>query len=228
MSAAARRGIPFVVAAPSGTGKTTVCRMVVERDPGIRFSISHTTRPPRPGERDGFDYHFVTSAEFRRLVDEGAFLEHAEYAGRLYGTSWRSLQEPLEAGSDLLLEIEVQGARQVRERLSEARLIFLLPPSMKELEARLRKRASDPEEAVQQRLAVADRELAEVGIFDYAVVNDDLEQAVADVLELVRAEREGRGAALRERHGREAVLARWRGAQAEASEADSRRPGEVW
>jgi guanylate kinase len=202
MSAAARRGIPFVVAAPSGTGKTTVCRMVVERDPGIRFSISHTTRPPRPGERDGFDYHFVTSAEFRRLVDEGAFLEHAEYAGRLYGTSWRSLQEPLEAGSDLLLEIEVQGARQVRERLSEARLIFLLPPSMKELEARLRKRASDPEEAVQQRLAVA--------------------------LELVRAEREGRGAALRERHGREAVLARWRGAQAEASEADSRRPGEVW
>ncbi len=210
---ATRRGIPFVVAAPSGTGKTTVCRAVLERDPEVHFSVSHTTRTPRPGERDGVDYHFVSAEAFRRGVDAGEFLEHAEYAGRLYGTSWRSLEDPLARGHDLLLEIEVQGARQVRDRLADARFVFLLPPSMAVLEERLRSRGTDSEESVQRRLAVADRELEAVAFFDYAVVNDDLEQAVADVLEIIAAERAGRGAELAARFGRDAVLGRWRDAQ---------------
>jgi len=214
--AGARRGIPFVVAAPSGTGKTTVCRAALARDPLIRFSISHTTRPPRPGERDGVDYHFVSDREFRLAVQAGAFLEHAEYAGRLYGTSWRSLREPLEAGYDLMLEIEVQGARQVRDRLEEARLIFLLPPSMNSVEERLRGRGTDPADAIERRLAVADRELEAVHFFDYAVVNDDLEEAVAALLEIVAAEREGLGEQARARHGRPAVFERWRSRRGEA------------
>lgn len=209
MSASRRRGIPFVVAAPSGTGKTTVCRAALERDSGLRFSISHTTRVPRDGERDGIDYHFVTAEEFRRGVEAGEFLEHAEYAGNVYGTSRRSLEEPLEQGYDLLVEIEIQGARQLRDRLSAARFIFLLPPSMKVLEERLRSRGTDSDDAVHRRLAVVDRELEALAFFDYAVVNDDLEDTIEAVLQIIRAEREGRAAELVERYGRDAVRARW-------------------
>jgi guanylate kinase len=201
----ARRGIPFVVSAPSGTGKTTVCRAVVDADPGIRFSVSHTTRPPRHGEREGEDYHFVSPEGFRALVAEGAFLEHAEYAGNLYGTSWEAIDGPLSRGVDLLLEIEVQGARQVRERRSDARLVFLLPPSFAELEARLRKRASDGPEAVQARLALARRELAAADWFDYVIVNDDLARCTAALREVIASERIGDGAA-KASHGRDAVL----------------------
>jgi len=205
----ARRGIPFLVAAPSGTGKTTVCRAVVARDPDIAFSVSHTTRPPREGERDGVDYHFVSEAEFRRLVDEDAFVEWAEYAGNNYGTSWRALEEPLAAGRDLLLEIEVQGARQVRERRDDVRFLFLLPPSLAELERRLRARGTDSEEAIQHRLALVRRELAAAEVFDYALVNDDLEGCIGDVLSIIAAERRGEREALRRRYGRSAVLAQW-------------------
>ena len=209
MSSAGRRGHPFVVSAPSGTGKTTVCRAVVERDTAIRFSISHTTRSIRDGEQDGVDYHFVSAEEFRRKVDAGDFLEHAEYAGNLYGTSWESLEKPLAEGCDLLLEIEVQGAAQVKERLAEAGFIFLLPPSMAVLEDRLRGRGSDSDQVIEHRLALADRELAAVRFFDYAVINDQLEEAVISVLQIIEAERAGAGQQLVQRFGREAVLARW-------------------
>lgn len=205
-----RRGRPFVVAAPSGTGKTTVCRAVLALDAGIRFSVSHTTRPARAGERDGVDYHFVSDRAFREGVDAGDFVEHAEYAGRLYGTSWRSLEEPLTRGWDLLVEIEVQGARQLRERLTDAVFVFLLPPSMAVLEARLRGRGTDSDDAVERRLAVADRELEAVHFFDYAVVNDDLDTAVEALLSIIRAERRGANGDVRLRYGREGVFDAWK------------------
>lgn len=210
---AQRRGIPFLVAAPSGTGKTTVCRRVMERDPGLRFSISHTTRKPREGERPGEDYYFVSPKAFLELVQADAFLEHAEYAGNNYGTSWRALEEPLEEGFDLLVEIEVQGARQVRERREDVCFIFLLPPSMEELASRLRDRGTDDADAIDRRLAVADRELDAVSIFDFAVVNDDLETAVEAVAEIVEGVREGRNQDLQACYGREGVLDRWQRGQ---------------
>jgi guanylate kinase len=210
VAGAGRRGIPFVLSGPSGTGKTTVCRLLVERDPQLVHSVSHTTRAPRPGERDGVEYHFVSRERFLELVAAGAFLEHAEYGGNLYGTSAAQLDAELAGGRDVLLEIEVQGAEQVRKRRADARLLFLLPPSRAELERRLRARGTDGPEVVERRLALARRELAVAEIFDYAVVNDDLERAVAALLEVVAAERAGRADAARARHGRAAVLARMR------------------
>ena len=196
-----------MVSAPSGTGKTTLCHRLVSAAGALAFSVSHTTREPRPGEQDGVDYHFVSKQEFERLVREGAFLEHAEYRGNLYGTSLAAVEGPLAAGQDLLLEIEVQGARQLRSRLPEARMIFLLPPSRAELEHRLRARGTETDEVIARRLAVAAQELPEVVRYDYAVVNDDLEAAVGEALEIVRGEREGRRAELEARFGAERVVA---------------------
>lgn len=202
----ARRGIPFVVSAPSGTGKTTVCRALVAQDPQIEFSISHTTRPKRPGEQDGVHYHFVSAERFAELIAAEGFVEHAEYAGNQYGTSWAAIEGPLGEGRDLLLEVEVQGARQLRARRTDARLVFLLPPSWTELEARLRGRGTDPPEAIAKRLDVAHIELAAIHQFDYAVVNDTVENAIAAVRSIVEAERSGRTGPVRTRYGREAVI----------------------
>jgi len=215
-SGASRRGIPFVVSAPSGTGKTTVCRLALERDSGLVFSVSHTTRKPREGERSGFDYHFVCEDEFRELVASGAFVEHAEYAGCCYGTSWSSLEAPLEAGRDLLLEIEVQGAAQVREAREDARFVFLLPPSMEVLEQRLRGRGTDSDEVIAARLALARQELEAVHFFDYAIVNDVLEDSVAALLEIVAAERAGEARETCARFGRQRVFEAWSGENGES------------
>jgi guanylate kinase len=203
-----RKGTPFVVSAPSGTGKTSVCRAVVERDPEIEFSVSHTTRKPRSEERTGFDYHFVSVEEFRAMVARDAFVEYAEYGGNLYGTSWNALDGPLERGRDLLLEIEVQGARQIRARRRDARFLFLLPPSMEELARRLRDRRTDDEAAVARRLEIVVSELRSVHDFDYAIVNDALEEAVAAVCEIVRAERRGDTASVRERYATPRAVSR--------------------
>lgn len=209
----ARRGIPFVVAAPSGTGKTTVCQRVVQGDPLVELSVSHTTRARRPGEEEGVAYHFVTRDAFETMVAEKQFLEWAEYHGNRYGTSWGAIEAPLLRGHDVLLEIEVQGAQQVRRRREDARLIFLVPPSFEVLEARLRKRGTESPEAVAGRLRLARDELAVAdGLFHYAVVNDELERCVADVLAILRAEREGGVAALRERFDPARALGRLRGA----------------
>ena len=186
-----RRGLVFVMAAPSGTGKTTVCREVVTRDTGIVFSVSHTTRPQRALERDGVDYHFVTEDEFQRMIDAGEFLEHARYSGHRYGTSWAAIEKPLEAGRDVLLEIETEGARQVRERCPQAHLLFLLPPSIAELQARLQGRNTDDAAEVARRLEIARREFAAARMFDAFVVNERIDAAVAAVLEIVRAARRG-------------------------------------
>lgn len=208
-----KRGHVFVIAAPSGTGKTTLCRRILERDPVLRLSISHTTRRPRTGEQDGVHYHFVSETGFRELVTAGGFLEHAEYSGNIYGTSWRAIEAPLATGYDVVLEIEVQGAAQVKKRITEACLIFLLPPSLAVLEERLRGRGTDDEAVIQRRMALSDRELAAAEIFDFAVVNDDLERAVEDVLRVIHAVRAGREDEVRARFGRAVVMAAFAAAQ---------------
>jgi guanylate kinase len=198
-AASVKLGIPFVVAAPSGTGKTTVCRKVVERDGQIWFSVSHTTRAQRDIEVDGRDYFFVDEEEFQRLIEGRAFLEWAIYNSNHYGTSWKAIEQPLSQGRDVLLEIEVQGAAQVKTRRPDACLIFLLPPSMQALEHRLKGRGTDTEEQIQRRLNAAERELEAISEFHYAVTNDDLDSCVTDLLAIVQAERNGAGRDLRER-----------------------------
>ncbi len=210
---ATRKGHVFVVAAPSGTGKTTLCARVLEEDPGLTLSVSHTTRAPRPGEVDGVHYHFVDEEAFLALQRQGEFLEHAEYNGHNYGTSWSAIRAPLEAGRDVVLEIEVQGAEQVRERMPDAILVFLLPPSLAVLEARLRGRMTDSDAVIAKRLALVDRELAAAKHFDFAIVNDDLEVAVRQVLDVIEAVRAGERETVSARHGRARVLADWQAAQ---------------
>lgn len=205
-----RTCFPAVVAAPSGTGKTTVCREVVARDPDIVFSVSHTTRRQREGERDGYDYYFVDAQCFRRMADAGEFLEWAVYNQNHYGTSWDAIQSPLSGGHDVLLEIEVQGAGQVRERRDDARLIFLLPPSMKVLRERLTGRGTDPPDVIERRLELAETELQHAPKFDYAVINDDLETCVQSVLEILSGERAGQTEALCARFSPARALARLR------------------
>ncbi len=202
-------GHVFVIAGPSGTGKSTICQRILARDPGLQLSISHTTRRPRAGEEDGVHYRFVSEREFRELSEAKGFLEHAEYGGNAYGTSWAAIDRPLELGHDVVLEIEVQGAGQVRERRPSACLIFLLPPSLERLEARLRGRSTDNDDVIQRRMALVDRELAAARIFDYAVINDDLDVAVDCVLEVIDGVRAGRGDEIATTHGLSVVLAHW-------------------
>jgi guanylate kinase len=220
-----RRQIPFVVVAPSGTGKTTICHRVVEGDDGIVFSVSHTTRARREGEVDGEDYHFVTPSEFERLAGDGAFLEWALYNGNRYGTSWESIRAPLAEGRDVLLEIEVEGARQVRERRDDACFIFLLPPSMKVLGDRLRGRGTDSPEQIRRRLDRAGEELEAIGDFDYAVVNDDLDRCVGSVMEIIRAERAGGSEELRRRFAVAPAYERFKRAGAAGQGNDGRPSG---
>jgi len=189
----AGRGHLYVIAAPSGAGKTSLLHALMQHRPGLSFSVSCTTRAPRPHERDGQDYHFVSRAEFERLVAAGEFIEHADVFGNLYGTRRAVVESVLTGGRDLLLEIDWQGARQVRERLPEAIQIFILPPSRAELEKRLRSRATDSPAAIARRLAESVIEMSHWREFDYVVVNGDFEQALAELESIF----EGRGAACR-------------------------------
>jgi guanylate kinase len=206
-------GTPFVVAAPSGTGKTTVCRKMVERDGQISFSVSHTTRKQRQGEVEGRDYFFVDQDEFRQLVADETFLEWAQYGANCYGTSWKAIEGPLASGHDMLLEIEVQGAQQVRARRDDARMIFLLPPNKEALMQRLQGRGTDDLEEIQRRLKEAERELGAVCDFDYAVLNDDLEVCVANLLEIIQGERSRSIGDLRERFSPALAEEKFRGAR---------------
>lgn len=202
-------GMTFVISAPSGTGKTTVCQNLIEQDDKLRFSVSHTTRKPRLGEMDRVNYHFVDEVEFNRLVAEEAFLESARYAGNLYGTSFAAIRGTLEAGRDIMLEIEVQGAQLIRNRKFEAVFIFLLPPSMEILEQRLRDRGTDTEELIKQRLSEGNAEIKMAKIFDYAVINDKLLNTVEQVQEIICAERTGEIKDVRARFGVAKVLENW-------------------
>ena len=180
-----RRGRLYVIAAPSGTGKTSLVRALMERSPSLAFSISHTTRKPRPNEIDGRDYHFTDRSRFESMVQAGEFLEHAEVFDNLYGTGRRNVEAALAAGRDLLLEIDWQGATQVRQRLPEAIDIFILPPSRAALELRLRGRATDSEEVIQRRLRDSVTELSRWHEFLYVVVNEHFDRALADLQHIV-------------------------------------------
>lgn len=182
-------GSLLIVAAPSGAGKSSLVNALLERDPNIVLSISHTTRPPRPAEREGEHYHFIDVAEFEREVAAGVFLEHALVHGNHYGTSRKLVEGAIGQGRDVLLEIDWQGARQIRKSMPEAVGTFILPPSHAELERRLRKRGSDSDEVIARRLAAARQEIAHAEEFDYLLVNDDFELAVEQLHAIVRAQR---------------------------------------
>jgi len=188
-NAGSRRGLLFVVSAPSATGKTTVVERLVTVCPGLVQSRSYTSRPARPGERNGVDYNFVSRQDFEHMIAEGQFLEWADVFGNLYGTGRQETESRLAAGTDLVLVIDVQGARQVRERMAEAIGVFVLPPSFEVLEQRLRARSKDSEEAMARRLATARREISAVDAYDYVVINDELERCVAELGAIVTAER---------------------------------------
>jgi guanylate kinase len=182
-----RRGELFVIAAPSGAGKTSLVRALMNAEPRLKFSVSYTTRKPRPQEVEGHDYHFVTPERFARMVERGEFLEHAQVFDNRYGTALATVQQALERGELLLLEIDWQGARQVRNRLPTAHSIFILPPTRAVLEQRLRARGTDSEEVIRRRLDEASRDIGHVGEFDYAVINDRFEDALEALKAIVAA-----------------------------------------
>jgi len=178
----------FVITGPSGVGKGTLIRGLMERLPQLDLSVSATTRAPRAGEVDGADYHFLTREEFDRRVADGEFVEHADYAGRSYGTLRSELEDRVRAGKPVVLEIEVQGARQVRAAMPEAVQVFIAPPSLDALRARLIGRGTDDAEEVERRLRVAEQELAAQPEFAHVVVNDRLEDALDELTAIVAAE----------------------------------------
>ena len=179
----------IVVSAPSGAGKSTLVNALVAEDTHCRLSVSHTTRPPRPGEQDGREYHFVDRAGFEQMAEHGDFLESARVHGNFYGTSRRWIEETRAAGFDLVLEIDWQGAQQVRRLFPDAISVFILPPSLEELERRLRSRGKDSEVIIGERVANAAEELAHGHEFDYVIINKDFDEAKRDLAAIVRAAR---------------------------------------
>lgn len=184
-----RKGRLFVITAPSGAGKTSLIDALMREDPSLKLSISYTTRAPRPGEKNGVDYHFVDEPTFLAMRDRGEFLESAEVHGYRYGTSKRVITEALGKGEDLILEIDWQGARQVRAIYPDAVGIFILPPSIEELERRMRARGQDSDEVIRRRLDNARGEMDHAGEFDYAIINKDFDTARRKLAEVIRAER---------------------------------------
>lgn len=182
-------GVLIIVSAPSGCGKSTVVHALMERREKLRFSVSATTRAPREGETDGVDYFFVSRERFQQMIGEGAFLEHAEYVGNCYGTPRAPVEKLLSEGFDVYLDIDVQGAMQVKALMPETLMIFLMPPSMEELERRLTLRGTNTPEEIKNRLEAAERECALRDRFDYVVVNDVVERAVDEISGLIDAQR---------------------------------------
>ena len=195
----------LILSSPSGAGKTTLTRLLLEQCPELRFSVSHTTRAPRSNEVDGRDYHFVDRPGFEKLVAEGAFLEWAEVHGNLYGTSIAEIDRAraVPGCAGMIFDIDYQGARQIRSKVDDVVAVFILPPSMAELERRLRGRASETEEAVRRRYAVAEREIEHYALFDYVIVNDDVRRALDELRSITVAERARRQ---RRAHQAEALL----------------------
>jgi len=175
------KGTLFVISGPSGVGKGTLVGILRERQPEIKLSVSATTRKPRPGEVDGLHYFYLTKEDFKTKILDGEFLEWAEFSGNYYGTNKKFVKEMLNQGQNLILEIDVQGALQVKERLPEAVLIFIEPPSIEELKKRLFKRSTEEDEEIERRLAIVKTELEKKGLFNYIIVNDDLDVAYKNI-----------------------------------------------
>jgi len=187
-----RKNFLVVISSPSGGGKSTLVSALLERVPDTRLSVSHTTRPPRPHERDGKDYHFISREEFEHMCEHGEFLEWAEVFGNLYGTSRRMMEEILAAGCDVILDIDVQGAAQIRRVVPDAVSIFIMPPAFSVLKQRLISRGTETGAALERRLHVARQEMLRYTEFEYVVVNDELAEACTAVEAIVRAERQKR------------------------------------
>ena len=186
------RGTLFIVAAPSGAGKSSIVNAVLKDTPGIALSISYTSRAPRPGERHAQHYHFISAAEFQGMIAAGEFFEHALVHGDYKGTARQSVEPQLAAGLDVLLEIDWQGARQVRAQMPDALSVFILPPSREALESRMRNRGQDSEAVIAQRLAAAREEMSHYGEFDFLIVNDDFEAAVTEMQAIFLGSRQRR------------------------------------
>ncbi|MDA8098376.1 MAG: guanylate kinase [Nitrospiraceae bacterium] len=184
-----REGILFVVSAPSGAGKTSLCKAITDSLDRLTHSISYTTRKPRPGEIDGRDYFFISEDRFRDMIDAGDFAEHAHVHSNLYGTSKRVLNDMIREGTDIILDIDTQGARQIKEHYQTAVFVFIMPPSMAILEERLRNRKSDRDEEIRKRLQRAADEIREYSLYDYIIVNRDFERALSELRSIVVAER---------------------------------------
>lgn len=182
-------GTLFIFSAPSGAGKTSLVKALLENTSHIGVSVSHTTRAPRPGETHGKDYNFVSQEEFKSLIDNNAFLEHAQVFDNFYGTSQRWVEEELAAGRDVILEIDWQGAQQVRHLMSDAVTVFILPPSIEELESRLSNRGQDSDEIIARRMRDAQSEMSHYAEFDYLIVNDDFDNALQELRAVVIARR---------------------------------------
>jgi guanylate kinase len=183
------KGLVFIVSAPSGAGKTTLLRAVMARLPGLQFSVSHTTRPPRANEREGEDYYFVSPSIFQEMVERDEFLEWAEVSGNRYGTARAAVEGALSSGTDVLLDVDTQGAGSVRRKLDRTVLIFILPPSMKVLEERLINRGLDSPEMIRRRMAGAKKEMQEAHWYDYVIVNEEIEETIEKLRAIIVAER---------------------------------------
>ena len=175
----------FVFSAPSGTGKSTIAEALMDRFDSLAYSISHTSRPPRGTEQDGIDYHFVTESTFREMIERNAFLEWAEVHGHLYGTAFDAVKAQMSAGSDILMDVDVQGGRNVKKQFPESILIFLLPPSFEILQKRLTARGTDTPAVIEKRMAQASEEIKHCSWYDYIVINDDLEKAVFEAQSII-------------------------------------------
>lgn len=183
------KGLLLILSGPSGAGKGTVVKRLLSEDPEVRFSVSATTRAPRPGEADGREYHFLSKKRFREMAEAGEMLEYAEYCGNCYGTPLGPILEWTSQGLDVLLDIEVQGGAQVKEQRPDAVGIFILPPSLKELERRLHERGTESEEKIRKRLEIARAEIPRAHCYDYIVLNDTVESAVEQIRTIMAAEK---------------------------------------
>lgn len=187
----ARKGTLFIVSAPSGAGKSSLIKALLDSNPSsdMKVSVSHTTRQPRPGETDGVHYHYISTAEFKQQIENDEFFEWAEVFGNYYGTSRVTIEKTLEQGIDIFLDIDWQGARQIKEKMPQARGVFILPPSREELERRLNSRGQDSEAVISKRMAEAQAEMSHYNEYDYLIINDDFATALEDLHAIVRAER---------------------------------------